>query len=143
MALDLQQMPEGPLTELLEYWVSLKNDDQIPKVYSFDMLAVPSLVSKLSVFEFVEDRIRVEFQGTDCVDAIGQDLTGCFIDELNLTEAMVDRCRECAASGVPYYVEDIEVTWSAKDYKSYCSLGLPLANLDGVPLKVVYLMLYK
>lgn len=143
MVLNLEQMPEGPLTELLEYWTNLKIDDRVPTVSSFDMLAVPSLVSNLSVFAFVQDRIRVEFQGADCVDATGLDPTGHFIDELNLTEVMVDRCRECAASGVPYYVEDIEVTWSPKEYKSYNSLGVPLANPDGTPSKVVYLMLYK
>lgn len=138
----LQDLPKGPFTDLFKYWQGLRVGDGTPAVSSFDLLALPHLVTNVTIFEFRKERIRIRFVGTDIITETGEDTTGQYLDEMPNMSAVQDRSIQCARTAEPYFQSGLPVTWTSRDYKTYSTLGLPLGDEAGPVSQIVFLMIF-
>lgn len=143
MSLDLQQIPGRPFGEFYEYWLSLKGGDQVPAIEAFDLLDIPHLVPNITILEIDEQRIKARFSGTAVNKATGQDSTGLCLDDLPRVSDIQERALNCAKTEEPFFVPDHPVTWTSREFISYSTLVVPLANVEGKVAQLVYLMTFR
>ena len=64
---------------------------------------MPRLLPHITIFEVVRDtmRFRIRLVGTAIVEAMGIDTTGCWLDELDNTEAIRRRAEAMTYTGTP------------------------------------------
>lgn len=140
--LDLQQFPAGPFRDLFQYWLGLKENGQIPETEAFDLLDIPHLVTNILVADCHDARIRFRYSGTNVNIETGLDLTGLYMDELSCVDDIRERAHICTETGEPFVVTDHAVTWTSKDFKSYSTLVVPLANAEHKIASLVYVLDY-
>lgn len=143
MSLDLQQLPSGPFREFYEYWLSLKGDDQVPAVEAFDLLDIPHLVANVTILEVEGPRVKTRFSGTNVNEETGQDSTGLYLDDLPCVSDIEERALNCTKTEEPFFVPDHPVTWTSREFTSYSTLVVPLANAEGKVVQLVYLMTFR
>lgn len=139
---DLQNTPDGPLRDLYEYWLSLKGDDQVPRVEAFQLLDIPHLVANILIVEFCGQRMRCRYCGSSYVRETGRDPTGLFVDEFHDVDDILERAQNCRETGTPFLVFDHPVTWTSRAFKNYSTVVLPLANAEGNVTRLVYILTF-
>lgn len=143
MSLNLQQISGGPFGEFYEYWLSLKGGDQVPAIEAFDLLDIPHLVPNITILEIDEQRIKGRFFGGEVHKQTGQDSTGLCLEDLPRVSDIQERALNCAKTEEPFLVSDHPVTWTTREFISYSTLAVPLANAEGKVAQLVYLTTFR
>lgn len=139
---DLRQFSDGPFRDLFQYWLGLKSGSKVPEAKVFQLVDIPHLVADILIAEYCGQRIRYRYSGTNYNMETGQDLTGLYIDELCNVDDIEERAHTCRETGKPFLVSGHPVTWTSKDFKTYSTLVLPLANAEGNVTRLVYLLTF-
>ena len=125
-------------------WRYKRDDGKLPARSDFDPLEMPHLLRYLCIMDVERKplRIRVRLVGTALVEAMGQDTTGRYMDELEGTRQVISRMHHMIRTSQPYFAADLPVTWTSQDHATYSVLGLPLAS-DGTNVdKLMFMMLF-
>jgi len=125
------QLPDGNLKLLHAIWVDGCDGDSLPSRAHFDPVTMPPVVLPwITIFDVEIDptRFRVRLAGTGIVDATGVDTTGKYLDELPGTENLLARATWALKNRKAYFMKDLPLTWTRKEYKYYSVVGLPLAT---------------
>jgi len=75
-----------PLRELYDYWLSLRGEKPAPARSQVDPMAMTQILPHLGLFDVVNNprRYRVRIMGTEVVAWYGCDVTGRYLDEIDL-----------------------------------------------------------
>lgn len=142
MSFDPRDLPTGPFTDAYNHWLDLRIGGELPMAEAFDLLSLPDLVSKITLFDVVDDRIFVRFVGADIVDETGQDTTGFYLDELPGMADVQNRSRNLVETGQPYFLTNLPVTWTSMQYSTYATLALPCSDESGAIIRIVFVMIF-
>ncbi len=132
---------------ILQSWCGWRKGDALPSRRDLDPVTMPGLLPYITLFDVVDDgdqcRFRVRLVGTEIVEALREDTTGKYLDDLPKTKAIIDRCRRLCESREPYFVADQPVTWVNDNYRTYSTLGLPLAKDGEAVDMILYVMKFR
>ncbi len=125
---------------LYRLWLEKRKAGRLPGRKDFDPVEMPKLLPHLTLFDVEREplRFRIRLVGTGIVAAMGRDTTGYYLDELDRIEEVERRARELVKTRKPFFMTDLPLTWTHRDYRTYSVLGLPLAA-DG---ETVDMLLY-
>ena len=129
----LESLPNERFREVFRYWQSVKADKELPPQSAINPTKLPpSLLPRITITA-VEDgpkRFRIKLVGDAIVQALGENATGRFTEDVPGAEGLIARHIKCVESRRPYYSEG-PVTWSRHDFRSYAALVMPFAAPDG------------
>jgi hypothetical protein len=94
------------LKTLAAYWQAKKGERRAPARADLDPVEIPALMPHLVLLDVepAPRRLRFRLVGTAVVTGLGRDLTGRYIDDLQLSEtqrAMFAECHRVADTGEP------------------------------------------
>ena len=137
-------LPDFPHRAMYDLWRARAKGDALPARRDFKPEDMPRLLPHITIFEVVRDtmRFRIRLVGTAIVEAMCIDTTGCWLDELDNTEAIRRRAEAMTYTGTPYFLRVMPVTWSHRTYKRYSTLGLPLADDGRTVDRLLYTMTF-
>ncbi|MDP6874872.1 MAG: PAS domain-containing protein [Alphaproteobacteria bacterium] len=121
-----------------DWFIAFAERGTLPSRADFDPLDFAKTISHLVLVD-VEDaprRYRVRLVGTAVVDATGRDATGNYYDATEGTEAAAARAADLVESRQARFESDLPMDWSAKDFKTYSVLSLPLSS-DGANVDII------
>lgn len=128
-----------PLRKLLAYWLAKKGDRPAPQRADIDPAEIKSLLPHLGIVDVERAdvdgrplRFRYRLAGTEIAKAYGFDLTGRYLDELDLNNHQQDITAEyarAAETGEPS-CSVFEYTRNDGRHISYERLVLPMSS-DG------------
>lgn len=135
-------VPAGIHRDFFRLWLGKRAGRAMPARADFDPSEMPHLLPHIMLLDVERDplRIRVRLVGTAIVDAIGMDLTGRYVDEIENAEEPLRRHLRMAEDAQPYFLEKIPIPWSPRDYKTYAVLAVPLAR-DGRTVDMIMSLL--
>lgn len=127
MTIDTQQ-------KLLDYWLVKKGDKLAPTRKEMEVLDFPRLWGSILVYNVVNDPLdfQVCYAGGRMVEYWEKDYTGYLLSEM-LTGPIKDKIKsqfEKAAITAEYSIEELDSSWTGKDYFKYTRLMLPVSD-DG------------
>ncbi|WP_420405232.1 PAS domain-containing protein [Nisaea sp.] len=127
--------------DLLAHWISIHPGDRIPARADFDPLDIPRLLPNLVLTDVERDpwRFRVRVMGTAVVEAMGEDFTGRYLDEVwpDAGNQLLIRDRIAVAeSGLPNYRYGKSATRFRLDFAPLERVFLPFAA-DGAKVDVI------
>lgn len=137
--------------ELLSYWMAIHPGDRIPARADFDPLAVPKTLPNLVLTDVEREpyRFRVRLMGTGIVQAMGEDFTGRYLDEVwpDAGEQLIVRDRVAVVEkGLPNYRYGVSPTKFRLDFAALERVFLPFASngedVDMILSVVVYEQLH-
>jgi hypothetical protein len=124
------------LQRLFDYWRSKRPDGRLPARKDIDPMEIPDLLSGLILIDVVRDgkarRYRFRLVGTEFVNAVGEDVTGRWLDEigrLGSTDAVIANYEEAVAGKSPHFWEST-MHIEGREHVRYRRLICPLAS-DG------------
>jgi hypothetical protein len=132
-------LPDGGLRAALAHWLDAKGGADLPPQAAIDPLRLPRMLLPhycIMVFEEPDLRIRIKLVGTAIRQAVGENATGRFTDEIPGTERMTERLHKCRTMRQPYFSRS-RMTWSPNDYKHVSALILPFAAPDGAVHRIL------
>ena len=93
------------MVRLFDYWRALATDGTLPGRRHFDPLAIPDLLPRLWLLDVQREPFRLRYRlcGTKLVEALGQDPTGRWLDEVHRSARdprYIARYRQMADEGV-------------------------------------------
>lgn len=134
-------LPDEKLQDLHAIWLSKLGADRLPGREDFDPTELPPrLLPWITIFDIEAERFRIRIVGTGIVEALGQDTTGRYLDELPNTDLLLARARWAVENAKPFYVPDLTMVWDEDRWGRYSVLCVPLAS-DGKQVdKLLYLM---
>ena len=144
MAIEPSELPQGPLLDLYDYWTGLRKSDALPVWDDIQLADMGTLVPQITVFD-IDLKKRdayIRFVGTKIIESQGGDTTGARLSEMDNMTRVLDRCLAVAETHDPYFIADQPIVWTHKNFKTYSTLGLPLADAEGEVNKVIYLMVF-
>lgn len=134
------ELPDDILRALYDYYLDLAKGRFPPCRQSFKPADVVPVLPWLVIYD-VEDeprRYKIRLQGTGISEAVGGDGTGRYLDEFpGMTESM-QRLDQLVLLGRPYFVRDLPMPWSVRDYKRHHLLALPFSS-DGSTVDTIML----
>ena len=142
------QAQTASVRELLSHWIAIHPGDRIPARAEFDPLSVPRVLPSLVLTDVERDpyRFRVRVMGTAVVEAMGEDFTGRYLDEVwpNADEQLLVRHRvEVVESGLPNYRYGVSPTSFRLDFAALERVFLPFAangeDVDVILSAIVYM----
>lgn len=142
------QAQTAAVRELLSHWIAIHPGDRIPARADFDPLSVPRVLPSLVLTDVERDpyRFRVRVMGTAVVEAMGEDFTGRYLDEVwpNADEQLLVRHRvEVVESGLPNYRYGVSPTSFRLDFAALERVFLPFAangeDVDVILSAIVYM----
>jgi len=141
--MQIESIPPDPpsawhpkLHRIIGYWTGLRREGRLPGRRDIDPAAVKDLLPGLWMLDVQRDpfRLRYRLVGTRIVEAIGQEPTGRWLDEIHphaaRLEGFVARYQRVADTGVPSRRRGTAMVWSHNDYREIENIVLPLAS-DG------------
>lgn len=134
-------LPDRKLKALHAIWLSKHEGRRLPRREDFDPVDLPpTLLPWMTIFDVEGERFRIRLVGTGIVEALGQDTTGRYLDELPNTDMLHARARWAVENARPFYVPDLTMVWDDDRWGRYSVLCAPLAS-DGAHVdKLLYLM---
>jgi hypothetical protein len=130
-----------PLKELFAYWLEKKGSRFAPSRADLDPVDIPRLLPYVGLVDVLRDPLRFRYRltGSNITTGYGQELTGRFLDEIDLDGHQHEIIREYQV--VSELGEAVCATWeySRKDgrYIAYERLALPLSN-DGKTVNMLF-----
>lgn len=113
-----------------DYWCRARGAERLPPVEAIDPTRLPvECLPYLSVLEVERDplRFRSRLTATAVVEALGDDQTGRYLDEIDGMAEPLARFAWCVREQRPYLTES-DITFAPRDYKRYRALGLPFGD---------------
>lgn len=134
-------LPDPKLQRLHAIWQAKCGPNGLPGRADFDPVELPpELLPWITIFDVEGERFRIRLVGTGIVEALGEDTTGRYLDEIPNTHAQHDRARWVVANAKPYFITDLPIVWDQDRYGRYSVICAPLAT-DGTEVdKLLYLM---
>lgn len=132
------QLPPGPLTEMYRYWRSKCRGKAMPSRVDIHPSEMKEFLPHTMLIDVIPTgapgvRFRLRLVGTHIVDGFGQEVTGKFIDEIDVggqTANLLEACRKSVEDKAPIFLSGImfQQTSGAKFF--FERLGVPLSS-DG------------
>ena len=101
----------APLQHLHNYWQSKLNGRIMPSRADINPAEMKAFLPLIVLFDVeAGQRLRIRLSGTRAVEAYGSEITGRYLDELELgdrREAIMAAHAQCIASRAPHYWTDI------------------------------------
>lgn len=98
------------IREMLAYWQGKAVGGRLPKPSGIDPTEIPKLIPSLVICDLEEApfRVRIRLAGTRQVEVIGREVTGRYVDEMDLPEGpfihrIFTRARDTAAPVFGFY----------------------------------------
>ena len=134
-------LPDPKLRRLHAIWLSKCTPGRLPGRADFDPIELPpALLPWITIFDVEGARFRIRIVGTGIVEALGQDNTGQYADDLPNTKALQARAHWVVENAKPFFMTDLPIPWDQERYHRYSVLCTPLAT-NGVDVdKLLYLM---
>lgn len=121
------------LQRLYDYWRSKRRGDRLPGRADLDPMEIPDLLSRLVLIDVARGergcRYRFRLVGTEVVAAIGQDLTGQWLDQIGgvgRTDPVIASYDRVVATRSPHAWRNI-VHVEGREHVGYRRLICPLA----------------
>lgn len=134
------------ITQILDYWRAKTPPGRLPGRQHIDPMELRQLLPLLWLLDVQREpfRLRYRLVGTAVADAMGQDFTGRWMDEVHPHlagggSAYLDRYRAVAATGVPSWRRGTPRLWFNEEHKEIENIVLPLAA-DGVQVDVLMIL---
>jgi len=127
-----QDIPVPDLQKLYRYWLKKKGDREMPRRADIHPDEIVGLLSGIVLVDVEYDPVRFKFRlvGTDVVHALGQDLTGRYLDEFLSRATIQDRFQWLVDHKTSYYATS-RLDWLDRNFQEYHVLGLPLGGEQG------------
>ncbi len=128
-------------SELYQLWDSKKAGRKACSRKDLTPREMMKQLPLISIHDVATDpfRLKIRLMGTQFVDAIGMDLTGWFVDEVDKTQHVLERAQWVVSMCEPFVCIGLNLIWSPHDYKHYDSLVLPLTDDQGDVNMILYL----
>lgn len=125
------QNPE--LRDFFELWLGLQQEHDLPRLRDFSMTLFAEHVPLMALNDYDPEtgRFFVRLYGSGYVDGTGQDLTRRFVDDIENTEALLERYSWMVKEKQPYLSLDNSLFGSPKAFSSYDVLACPLFDDEG------------
>ena len=137
--LAVDSLAQERLRFMYDFWDQYRMGRPLPPDSVIDPLHMPrECLPFLSVFEVEREplRFRTRLVGTALVRELGEDQTGCYVDEVSGARGQLARLTWCAHRGRPYFASH-RATFSERSYKHYNALVLPFADGTGAVSRIV------
>jgi hypothetical protein len=144
---EIIEEPSGPrhqrLKDLYAYWLSKKGALIAPPRSAVRPEEIVAFLPNLALVDVIGNPPRFRFRlfGTELVRAYGQDLTGKFLDEIDLNSFNAEIIREVTRMIVERRPQSVRVRFTKQRdgrYLEYERLGLPLSE-DGATVNMLFL----
>ena len=128
------QIPDGRVRMLFEYWNAKRGDRGAPKRTDIDPVEIPELLGFINLYDVRQEPrdYLVRLNGSEVAAMLGRDITGMWCSEVVSGEDK-ERCHAafgmCVDNWTPALVET-SLGFCGKDYATQILLALPLSS-DG------------
>lgn len=144
--LDLR-LADSRLLDIYRHWTSLKHGADVPLVDRFDPLDLGPHLGDLFVVrvEYAQGRdpvFRYTLIGTRLVEEIGRDATNLVVGDTFPSDHPVTDVYRYLVSHRAAVRTHGRLDWVDKDYRSFESVLMPLADADGRIVKVIGAAMY-
>tara|TARA_E500000318_G_scaffold55810_1_gene51850 strand:- start:19441 stop:20064 length:624 start_codon:yes stop_codon:yes gene_type:complete len=114
---------------LYEYWQAARGNAALPPKTTLDPVELPrQCLPSLAVVEPVEGNdFRIRIIGTGVRSAVGKDITGQQVSQIDGPEGTLDRLRRCRDMETADYASG-PATWASGRHKFFTSLMLPFGS---------------
>lgn len=128
-AFSTDDLASGAQRAMYEYWQTARGNAPLPPKATLDPVELPrQCLPSLAVVEPIDDSdFRVRIVGTGVRSAVGKDITGKRISEIDGGEDALDRLRQCNKAETAYYAGGL-ATWASGPQKFFTSLMLPFGS---------------
>lgn len=130
---------------MIAYWESLRVDGRLPGRRAIDPAAIRDLLPGVWMLDVHRDPFRLKYRlvGTRVVEAIGQEPTGRWVEEIHphatTLEIFMERYRRVVDTGIPSRRRGTARLWSHDDYREIENIVLPLAT-DGINIDTLLIL---
>jgi len=109
---DFSDIPmAAPLQRLHDYWLSKLNGRMMPSRADINPAEMKAFLPLIVLFDVeAGQRLRIRLAGTMAVEAYGSEITGRYLEDLELgdrREQIMAAHAQCIASRAPYYWSEI------------------------------------
>lgn len=127
-----QDIPVPDLQKLYRYWLKKRGDRDMPGRADIHPDEIVGLLPGIVLIDVEHNPVRFKFRlvGTDAVLALGQDITGRYLDEFLSGAPIEERFQWLVDHGTSYYAAS-RLGWLNRDFQEYHVLGLPLGGEQG------------
>lgn len=117
--------------EFYDYWLEIRGGRLMPSRADFNPGRIPLVLSSVIMVNVHQDPLsfKIRLMGTECVNAAGLELTGCWIDSIANTEKIIKRYQWLVKNKQPYFSTD-NLEWAHKKFKNFTSIVCPFSK-DG------------
>ncbi|PHZ85037.1 PAS domain-containing protein [Paremcibacter congregatus] len=130
---DLDHIPVSELRALYNYWCAKKGDRVMPSRSDIRPAEIVDLLPKVGLIdvEHAPRRYRLRLLGTEVVLALGQEMTGKYLDEISPSGSGMARLNKLVEHKAGYYVTS-QLDWMNRGFQKYQAVFLPLGDEKGV-----------
>jgi len=123
-----------------DLWLTKRGHRVAPARQDISSQDLQSFLPQVSLFDVSLEpfSMRCRMMGTGFTRAVGFDATGHKVSEYQGTEMMIERAKWLATHVQPMLLLNAPMIWSAKDYKLFDALILPLIDGQGVCNMIFY-----
>lgn len=133
-----------PLSLLYSYWLAKRGDRQMPSRADINPVEMQAFLSHTMLIDVLTDaqdvtRFRMRLVGTHVVDGYGGEVTGKYLDELELgdqRDKLIEACLHSVNNKKPAYLSGAIRHKISDDILTYERLGLPLSS-DGEKVNIL------
>ncbi len=111
------------------YWQTARSDSHLAPKSTLDPVELPRLcLPLLAVLEPLDDNdFRIRIVGTSVRSAIGKDITGQLVSQIEGAEVLLDCLRQCCGKESTFYASG-PARWASGRQEFFTSLMLPFGS---------------
>lgn len=131
------------LRDFYQYWLDMKGDKLIPSRADLNPTDIPHLLPYMMLIdvEYQPRRYRYRLVGTETVRAMGEDVTGKYLDERPRIEKHVKKRSDWIVKNKRPYLYLDKLKWSGRSLLDYQTVAMPLSSND-VDINILMLGMY-
>lgn len=135
-----EQVPFDDVRALYQLWLDKKEQHSLPMRKHFTPQLLQAHLPYLALVDYEKDtgRFCARLIGTAYTEAIGFEITGKYLDEIENAQGMEDRHKWLLEHNQPYFAALDEMSWGARTYKNYAVIGCPLYDEEGDINMILY-----
>ncbi|MBL4801949.1 MAG: PAS domain-containing protein [Emcibacter sp.] len=126
----VNDLPNDVLRKIYQYWLGMKRDRIMPSRADLKPEEILSLLPYISLVDVEPEtkRYKMRLIGSETVKAMSADMTGKYLDEVPLIEALLKQNYDWLVEEKQPYLNFDKLRWSSKSYLEYYALGMPLSE---------------
>ncbi len=126
----VEDLPNNILQKIYQYWLGMKGDRLMPSRADLNPMEIAGLLQYISLIDVGPEagRYKMRLIGTETVKAMGIDVTGKYLDEMQQAEGLLKKNYDWLVQEKKPYINFDRLKWSSKSYLEYYALGLPLSE---------------